>query len=96
MTSISVNLGASRRARRAASLSIRNRIEALRHFVGEDPLVSALGLLWLLDGTLQFQPFMFSLSFVNGIMAPTAAGNPGVVAQPITAVSAFLLPDIRF
>ncbi|HVA42276.1 MAG TPA: hypothetical protein VNF50_02220 [Acidimicrobiales bacterium] len=72
MTSISVNLGASLPARRTASLSIRGRIEILRHFVGEEPLVSALGLLWLLDGALQFQPFMFSPAFVNGIMAPTA------------------------
>jgi hypothetical protein len=44
----------------------------------------ALGLVWLLDAALQFQPYMFSRDFVTNIIMPTATGNPSVVATPIT------------
>jgi len=43
----------------------------------------ALGLLWLLDGALQLQPFMLRTSFANQILAPTAAGQPHFVSAPI-------------
>jgi len=39
--------------------------------------------LWLLDGVLQYQAFMFSRGF-SDMLAGTASGNPGVVASPIT------------
>jgi hypothetical protein len=39
--------------------------------------------IWLLDGLLQFQPFMFSKAF-GQMLAATAPGNPGVIARPIT------------
>jgi hypothetical protein len=43
----------------------------------------ALGLVWLLDAALQFQPYMFRNSFVTAIIEPTATGNPAVIARPI-------------
>jgi hypothetical protein len=43
----------------------------------------ALAGVWLLDGVLQFQAFMFSKGF-GQMLVSTAAGNPGVVARPIT------------
>jgi hypothetical protein len=43
----------------------------------------ALGALWLLDGTLQFQPSMFGHGFPQ-MLAGSAQGNPAVVARPIT------------
>jgi hypothetical protein len=43
----------------------------------------ALAGLWLLDGVLQYQAFMFSKGF-SDMLAGTASGNPGVVARPIT------------
>ncbi|MBV9445645.1 MAG: hypothetical protein JO345_07095 [Streptosporangiaceae bacterium] len=43
----------------------------------------ALGVIWLLDGVLQFQPSMFTKDFPQ-MLAGTADGNPGVVASPIT------------
>jgi hypothetical protein len=43
--------------------------------------------LWLLDALLQLQPFMFSRSFGLLMLGPTALGNPGVIAHPITDVS---------
>ena len=39
--------------------------------------------IWLLDGLLQYQAFMFSKGF-SDMLAGTASGNPGVVASPIT------------
>ena len=39
--------------------------------------------IWLLDGVLQYQSFMFSKAF-GQMIAGTAAGNPAVIARPIT------------
>jgi len=39
--------------------------------------------IWLLDGVLQYQAFMFSKGF-SDMLADTASGNPGVVARPIS------------
>jgi hypothetical protein len=43
----------------------------------------ALGALWLLDAILQYQEVMFTRSFGQSLAA-TAAGNPAVLARPIT------------
>jgi hypothetical protein len=43
----------------------------------------ALGLLWLLDGALQLQPFMLGTGFATQVIAPAAAGQPAFVAVPI-------------
>src|ERR1700678_4206928 len=43
----------------------------------------ALALGWLLDGILQFQPWMFSKAFPQ-MLANGAQGNPAVLAAPIT------------
>lgn len=42
----------------------------------------ALGLLWLLDGLLQLQPFMFTTGFAHQILTPAAEGQPSWVAGP--------------
>jgi hypothetical protein len=42
-----------------------------------------LGLVWLLDAALQFQPYMFSGAFVTKTIEPVAAGNPALIAGPI-------------
>ena len=47
-------------------------------------LLWALGLVWLLDAALQFQPYMFTSSFVTDIIEPAAAGNPSFLAGSIT------------
>jgi hypothetical protein len=39
--------------------------------------------IWLLDGVLQYQSFMFSKAF-GQMLAATAGGNPAVIARPIT------------
>jgi hypothetical protein len=43
----------------------------------------ALGLLWLLDGALQLQPFMLGTGFATQIIAPVAAGQPHFVSAPV-------------
>ncbi len=43
-----------------------------------------LGLIWLLDAALQFQPYMFTKNFPNEVIAPTGQGSPGWVEHPVT------------
>ncbi len=52
----------------------------------------ALGLMWLLDAGLQFQPYMFSRRFVANFLAMNAMLQPHVVADIIEGVTNFLLP----
>jgi hypothetical protein len=47
------------------------------------PLQLALAGIWLLDGVLQYQSFMYSKAFPQ-MLAGTADGNPSVIARPIT------------
>ncbi|HUN31040.1 MAG TPA: hypothetical protein VMU95_03400 [Trebonia sp.] len=53
---------------------------------GLDPrraLQLGLAAIWLLDGVLQYQPAMYTRAF-GQMLAGTAAGNPSVVARPIS------------
>jgi hypothetical protein len=43
----------------------------------------ALGLLWLLDGALQLQPFMLGTGFARQVIDSVTAGQPGFVAVPV-------------
>jgi hypothetical protein len=54
----------------------------------------ALGILWLLDGALQFQPYMFTRGFVNDVIVPAARGNAAFVAQPAIHVARLIAPGI--
>jgi hypothetical protein len=53
-----------------------------------------LGLFWILDAGLQFQPFMFGRGFVDTNILGSASGQPFVLADLITHVGNFLSPDI--
>jgi hypothetical protein len=57
------------------------------------PLV-ALGAVWLLDAALQFQPYMFTKQFVTGTILPAAAGDPGIVARPVTWAAHLMIQHI--
>jgi hypothetical protein len=48
----------------------------------------ALGLVWLLDAALQYQPYMFSHGFATQVIAPVGPGNPGWVAGPVAWTAA--------
>jgi hypothetical protein len=68
----------ARRGRHAAAPQwTGSRIDARR------ALQLALAAIWLLDGVLQYQPFMYSKGFAQ-MLAGTADGNPSVIAGPIT------------
>lgn len=54
----------------------------------------ALGLLWLIDGALQFQPYMFGKSFITGVLLPSAAGQPSFIGAPITWVARLIEPHV--
>jgi hypothetical protein len=43
----------------------------------------ALGVVWLLDAALQFQPYMFTTAFSHDVLAPSATGNPEWIAGPV-------------
>jgi hypothetical protein len=49
----------------------------------------ALGLIWLLDGALQFQSFMYSQGFLKEVIEPGAEGQPAWVGKPIVAAAHF-------
>jgi len=54
----------------------------------------ALGVLWLLDGLLQFQSFMYTHAFVRELLAVNADGQPGPVAVSIRALSSLYGHDL--
>ncbi|MEA2467061.1 MAG: hypothetical protein QOJ57_1187 [Thermoleophilaceae bacterium] len=47
----------------------------------------ALGVLWLLDGVLQAQSFMFTRGFATQVIAPVGQGQPGFVSDPVHGVA---------
>ena len=42
----------------------------------------ALGLVWLLDAALQYQPYMFSRNFVTSVLEPAEYGQPSAAGLP--------------
>jgi hypothetical protein len=70
-------------SRRQASTTRR----ALPAPVARRTLQLSLAGLWLLDGVLQLQPFMFTKDFARQVLAPSAQGNPAFIAAPITSVA---------
>ena len=47
-------------------------------------LTRALGLLWLLDAALQFQPYMFTQAFPTDTLQPSGVGSPSWVQGPVS------------
>jgi hypothetical protein len=66
--------------------SIGALLTARRYMTRRD-LQVGLGLLWLLDGVLQAQPFMFTRDFATQVIAPVGQGQPGFVSVPVHWVS---------
>lgn len=57
-------------------------------------LQMGLGIFWILDAALQFQPFMFGRGFVDSFILPNAQGQPAFVGSFITHMGNFVAPDI--
>lgn len=53
-----------------------------------------LGLFWILDAALQFQPFMFGRGFVDDFILANATGQPFVLGDLITHIGNFVGPDV--
>ena len=53
-----------------------------------------LGLFWLLDAGLQFQPFMFGKGFTTTYLLNNAQGQPAVISWIITNVGHFVGPHV--
>jgi hypothetical protein len=53
-------------------------------------LQCALGVIWIIDGLLKFQPDLFKSSFVSDVISPMAVGQPSVVAATINHTATLL------
>ena len=53
-----------------------------------------LGLFWLLDAGLQFQPFMFGKGFATTYLLNSAQGQPAVISWIISNVGHFVEPHV--
>src|SRR6266566_3313625 len=74
----------TRKLRGGAALPLRRlALVAPQARVTRRGLQIVLGLIWLLDGGLQFQPFMLRTSFARDVIAPLGNGQPHFVAGPI-------------
>jgi hypothetical protein len=72
-------------AERAAGLRARPRRRQLQ---------IALGLIWLVDAALQYQPHMFSRAFVTRTLEPASAGAPYIVAHPAAEAAHLMLAHV--
>lgn len=59
-------------------------------------LTWALGVIWLLDAALQYQPYMFTKKFPNETIRPTGQGSPGWVSSPVNWAADLLVHHIVF
>ena len=50
-----------------------------------------LGLLWILDGLLQFQPAMLTREFATQVIAPAGAGQPAFISWPVSEAARIIL-----
>jgi hypothetical protein len=69
--------------------TLRSRLRITRR-----GLQIALGCIWLLDGLLQFQSYMYSHAFLSQIIEPTAKGQPGFISDPILTLAHFYGHDL--
>jgi hypothetical protein len=58
--------------------------------VNQRTLQCALGVIWVVDGLLKFQPDLFRSSFVSDVISPMAAGQPSLVASSINHTATLL------
>jgi len=61
----------------------------MRFSITRSGLRITLGLIWLLDGALQFQSFMYSKGFLSEVIEPSAEGQPSWIGHPILSAAHF-------
>src|ERR1700693_586384 len=52
----------------------------------------ALGVFWILDGLLQFQPYSFSQNFLSQTIGSLASGQPGPIQWTINTAVHIAMP----
>jgi hypothetical protein len=68
--------------------------EPFRPIGTQRALQIVLGLFWIIDAALQYQPFMFGRQFVPTFITANASGQPEPVAWLITTAGHFISPDV--
>ena len=71
--------------------AVRSALAAAEPIPGRRGLQVCLGLLWLLDAALQYQPFMFGPGFVTKGIESATAGNPAALVSSVTWASQVML-----
>jgi hypothetical protein len=74
--------------------TVGGRRSRAAHLAAQRRLQIALGVIWLADGALQLQPFMFGRGFVTHVIAPNAVGQPGFVAGPVRFAAHLIEPRV--
>ena len=74
--------------------AVRSALAAAEPIPGRRGLQVCLGLLWLLDAALQYQPFMFGPGFVTKGIESATAGNPAALVSSVTWASQVMLRHI--
>ncbi|MDA8063806.1 MAG: hypothetical protein M0T80_15500 [Actinomycetota bacterium] len=67
-------------------------VRGARRLLTQRRLQVVLGLIWLLDAGLQFQPYMFSRGFVADFLAMNDMFQPHVIGVAIKKITEFLVP----
>jgi hypothetical protein len=75
---------------------VRGQFAADNDVPGRRGLQLCLGISWLLDAALQYQPSMFRPSFVIAVIEPAAAGNPGFVVTSVHWAGQLMLHHVVF
>jgi hypothetical protein len=93
-----VMVSAAARRLRSNSEQLRVRVPGDQAWVptvpGRRGLQVCLGLVWLLDAVLQYQPFMFGPFFVTQVIEPSTVGSPAIVSSSVIWASELMLRHI--
>ena len=78
----------------AAARTRPARSASMRLPITRRGLQIALGVIWLLDGGLQFQSFMYSHGFLKEVIEPTAMMQPAWIGDPIIWAAHLIAKDL--
>ncbi|HEX3840039.1 MAG TPA: hypothetical protein VHU85_04525 [Acidimicrobiales bacterium] len=67
---------------------------AERWHINKRTIQIVLGILWIIDAGLQFQPRMFGSDFVSMVIAPNASDQPSAIASSVSHMANFLSRDV--
>jgi hypothetical protein len=79
---------------RSRHVARADRIRHLDLVATQRVLQIVLGIFWITDAALQYQPFMFGKQFVPTFIIANAVGQPAPIAWLITTAGHFVAPDV--